>query len=96
MAQIEIEAMNGLNSYGTGLFWNESRLIFTGPKNTNIKSRKIVEASDEEILVCGNVPQTTRQTAETNIFSKYFYMILCWGFRAQSTQWGHVERGQFT
>ena len=21
---------------------------------------------------------------------------LCWGFMAQSTQWGHVERGQFT
>ena len=26
-----------------------------------------------------------------------FYSIcLCWGFMAQSTQWGHVERGQFT
>ena len=23
-------------------------------------------------------------------------VCLCWGFRAQSTQWGHVERGQFT
>ena len=22
--------------------------------------------------------------------------ILCWGFTAQSTQWGHVERDQFT
>ena len=22
--------------------------------------------------------------------------MLCWGFTAQSTQWGHVERGQFT
>ena len=21
---------------------------------------------------------------------------LCWGFTAQSTQWGHVERSQFT
>ena len=21
---------------------------------------------------------------------------LCWGFMAQSIQWGHVERGQFT
>ena len=21
---------------------------------------------------------------------------LCWGFIAQSTQWGHVEHGQFT
>ena len=25
-----------------------------------------------------------------------FFVCLCWGFTAQSTQWGHVERGQFT
>ena len=24
------------------------------------------------------------------------YVCLCWGFTAQSTQWGHVERSQFT
>ena len=23
-------------------------------------------------------------------------VVLCWGFTAQSTQWGHVEHGQFT
>ena len=23
-------------------------------------------------------------------------VCVCWGFTAQSTQWGHVERGQFT
>ena len=23
-------------------------------------------------------------------------VCLCWGFTAQSTQWGHAERGQFT
>ena len=29
--------------------------------------------------------------------SSYMTMkSLCWGFTAQSTQWGHVERGQFT
>ena len=26
----------------------------------------------------------------------YLFVCLCWGFTAQSTQWGHVERGQFT
>ena len=26
----------------------------------------------------------------------YMFVCLCWGFMAQSTQWGHVERGQFT
>ena len=25
-----------------------------------------------------------------------YFVCLCWGFTAQSTQWGHVERGQFT
>ena len=25
-----------------------------------------------------------------------FWFCLCWGFTAQSTQWGHVEHGQFT
>ena len=24
------------------------------------------------------------------------FVCLCWGFTAQSTQWDHVERGQFT
>ena len=26
----------------------------------------------------------------------FILFCLCWGFTAQSTQWGHVERGQFT
>ena len=26
----------------------------------------------------------------------FAYVCLCWGFTAQLTQWGHVERGQFT
>ena len=30
------------------------------------------------------------------VFSLFFFVCLCWGFTAQSTQWGHVERGQFT
>ena len=32
-----------------------------------------------------------------SIYHIYFSLFcLCWGFTAQSTQWGHVERGQFT
>ena len=27
---------------------------------------------------------------------KFLELCLCWGFTAKSTQWGHVERGQFT
>ena len=27
---------------------------------------------------------------------RVIFVFLCWGFMAQSTQWGHVERGQFT
>ena len=30
-----------------------------------------------------------------SIYCKIWF-CLCWGFTAQSTQWGHVERGQFT
>ena len=26
----------------------------------------------------------------------HVFVCLCWGFTAQSTQWGHVERSQFT
>ena len=41
--------------------------------------------------------------AEDNILIFFFFwekslifdVCLCWGFTAQSTQWGHVERGQF-
>ena len=43
--------------------WNWTILIFkqeyfcTGPKTTTIRARQIVEASDNEVLICGNVPQ---------------------------------------
>ena len=29
-------------------------------------------------------------------YTKIQCICLCWGFTAQSTQWSHVERGQFT
>ena len=29
-------------------------------------------------------------------FESVLSVCLCWGFKAQSTQWGHVERSQFT
>ena len=29
-------------------------------------------------------------------FIFYQIFVLCWDFTAQSTQWGHVERDQFT
>ena len=29
-------------------------------------------------------------------FGAFLMVCLFWGFTAQSTQWGHVERGQFT
>ena len=31
-----------------------------------------------------------------NFVANSVFVCLCWGFTAQSTQWGHVERGQFT
>ena len=35
--------------------------------------------------------------ADSVLSSQFMYSsCLCWGFTAQSTQWGHVERSQFT
>ena len=34
----------------------------------------------------------TRETNE-NAVLEFHLFCLCWGFTAQSTQWGHVERG---
>ena len=31
----------------------------------------------------------------STLFAKAGHICLCWGFMAQSTQWSHVERGQF-
>ena len=60
---------------------------------------------------CGNVLSTRQVNGVTKqkswnrkfawlpnkwINSFYYFLCLCWGFTAQSTQWGHVERGQFT
>ena len=39
--------------------------------------------------------QVRRNTSSPTTYFR-FLVCLCWGFTAQSTQWGHVERGQFT
>ena len=38
---------------------------------------------------------TLKETLYTWQFSSHVF-CLYWGFTSQSTQWGHVERGQFT
>ena len=43
--------------------------------------------------------QTAPERADwsgSTLFAISLSICLCWGFTAQSTQWGHVERGQFT
>ena len=51
------------------------------------------------------IQHTHQQTLKMHLFKfkwsgykndQTVYICLCWGFTAQSTQWGHVERGQFT
>ena len=37
-----------------------------------------------------------RDVSRCNVVFLASTKLLCWGFTAQSTQWGHVERGQFT
>ena len=43
---------------------------------------------------------TVKTNIHTGIVKENYLVIiidcLCWGFTAQSTQWGHVECGQFT
>ena len=43
-------------------------------------------------------PQDENFIEKNNIVHKVKLVAfcLCWGFTAQSTQWGHVERCQFT
>ena len=36
------------------------------------------------------------QTAADDTLICLADFCLCWGFTAQPTRWGHVERGQFT
>ena len=51
-----------------------------------------------KIYVLGNqkCPLTTTYVFMEK-YEKYTnYGCLCWGFMAQSTQWGHVEHGQFS
>ena len=33
---------------------------------------------------------------QNDYINKTMFVCLCWGFMAQSTQWGHVEHCQFT
>ena len=47
------------------------------------------------IRVDNLVTQLT-QAFSTDHLETMFFVCLCWGFTAQSTQWDHVERGQFT
>ena len=67
------EATNGLDIYEAGLFLIPNKISFYGPKRATIKSRQIVEASDYEMFVCGNVPKTVSQTADINSFPYIYY-----------------------
>ena len=44
-------------------------------------------------LWCNSKESDSRSKAGLTLM---IFVCLCWGFTAQSTQWGHVERGQFT
>ena len=36
------------------------------------------------------------QMKTSKFHREFMFVCLCWAFTAQSTQWGHVDRGQFT
>ena len=60
----------------------------TFPQSTGFHKNKNISANVVNILKVAN------KMAYANSTDQDFG--LCWGFTAQSTQWGHVERGQFT
>ena len=47
------------------------------------------------MYLLGALQPIYRDTKE-DISTQTMWFCLCWGFTAQSTQWGHVERGQLT
>ena len=53
------------------------------PENRTWHNMQIVSIGD-------NLHEMSKPVFSENLF------CLCWGFTAQSTQWGHVERGHFT
>ena len=57
------------------------------------------------LAVCANGSSSLNKIVSWHLYGdnveKLFFfskcsVCLCWGFTAQSTQWGHVQRGQFT
>ena len=59
---------------------------------------KFTNQSNKHIIVSKFIQIITQKEREVYVSSKNLHqsVCLCWGFTAQSTQWGHVERGQFT
>ena len=50
----------------------------------------------EKISTAFLVEKAYKINLDLALFSKTLFVCLCWGFTAQSTQLGHVERDQFT
>ena len=64
----------------------------------NYPSGEAANSAVSLVVSCLQVPRGTFSQDKTSQrwVSAKFFVCLCWGFTAQSTQWGHVERGQFT
>ena len=72
-----------------------------------LSSISLRNSLDEEILTSSSLScfKSKLQNVRTDFKNVLHFLCgerhwqlfcLCWGFTAQSTQWGHVERGQFT
>ena len=66
-----------------------AKTIWFEPAQDKIYNKTCVTSKDS------NQPVPPRSMARVLIYPSLDF-VLCWGFTAQSTQWGHVERGQFT
>ena len=62
------------------------------------------DSSHAAVLFFSNRQQSPDQAVQMTrliwvfavLMGRSLFVCLCRGFMAQSTQWGHVERGQFT
>ena len=65
--------------------------------NSHIVSVTFLQLQEIQKFYSYTLLVTLLQHQEMHKFNFHIVLVnLCLGFAAQSTQWGHVERGQFT
>ena len=102
-----VSGEEGKNRFSRWPPWRLGHLGFLIRKNLAIFIYKSPQCFPPNFKSIGLLVQEKKQKIDfrdgghlgfqIGIILAFFDLVcLCWGFTAQSTQWGHVERGQFT